>query len=479
VANVARSGVPATRQFSLVHPDTGARISGVADNISASVSVDDGNGNRAESEIPVVVVALPGFPGEYYATFVPSEASRTYTVSLRYPADEDPGEPEIELDFEVQTMLDPLFVANAESPGFTAQLGVNSFGADDPIVSEISFRNRSSLSLVSPASIRVVELISTDGETVLQTAAGGVLIATGFGRRQVSFDAVGVAGSYFVRVYFTAIEVEISETFGLQVLPTSGLSPMVDYLRRVIRDTSAPVIFQNQDYLDAIDFALSKLNNDLGTSYLDDSELPQRRKFLLRKLATIEMAYRMIAEEATGAGAGQVSVPDLMVGSGATPAQAWQQLAKSLQAEYDDELAREQISGEQSQLAPSTSIAIRRDARRGIQVEANVAAPISGDLTLAATSPEAGSVALVWSVMRSVWFYRYEVFRASTSAALQYPGDSQRVATVCHVDGEMTDGIRYPRIVLSAPAGTWYYRMAVVNTNAQRTFSPIASVVVS
>ena len=111
--------------------------------------------------------------------------------------------------------------------------------------------------------------------------------------------------------------------------------------------------YDNQYYIDAIDFGLQKLSHDFSSTVLwDISTLPDGKEFLLIKLATIEMCYVRGSESTDPTEESvlvdevkSIDVPNLKIaykdGKDEKVFQGpayWTKLAASLQSEYDGEL---------------------------------------------------------------------------------------------------------------------------------------------
>ncbi len=76
------------------------------------------------------------------------------------------------------------------------------FQVDDAMQVTVSFRAAATLALYNPSSVVAIELIDTDGETVLQTREGADIQNVGVGARRVVFNAVDTVGFYYVRTTF-------------------------------------------------------------------------------------------------------------------------------------------------------------------------------------------------------------------------------------------------------------------------------------
>jgi len=254
---------------------------------------------------------------------------------------------------------------------------------------------------------------------------------------------------------------------------------LVLYLRSRTGDTSlAAPIYEDSVYESAIDFALSKLSNDLGEHYLTPDDVPQDKLFLLQKLATIEMYYVFAASSVPGSSNAlfRVEVPDLEIEM-SSGAEVWINLAKALQDEYDGELGRLIDDGGTTASAP-TSVSVTRVSRRtGTWVEPSLALPISAPVC--AVIGMVGAALFSWTATRDEVFVGYELYRADSAAALAHPEEDHKIMSESHPDGPRHGGIRHTYFQdESLAAGSWFYRLAVLNRDDQRGWGAIKEVIV-
>lgn len=266
-------------------------------------------------------------------------------------------------------------------------------------------------------------------------------------------------------------------------------------VRRYLRDDTAPWVYLDEVYYDAIQFALEKLSYDFGEDpgYAADTEVPTSRRFLLVKLAAINMAYLRAADEANppegddedGDDPGDITmiaVPDLTIQEGATTSGAdlWLDLADRLQKEYDGEVgtkgdtpgAVDNLPEVQSKTmfrtALRTGTRVKYALDQGIASPANCVAALSG-----------ANVVVTWDPVFDDNFLRYELFKALDPETLEFPEDAQRFRIISDPHGDLFGTISRTRAVVEGLAsGTWYFRVAAVSDNVLHSFGDVLTVVV-
>jgi hypothetical protein len=253
-------------------------------------------------------------------------------------------------------------------------------------------------------------------------------------------------------------------------MPT--LAETITSVRRRVADVTAPQIYADTDYYDALLFAMGKLNLDWGQSFVLPPISPDSAVvnvtadgvdywFLLVKLATIEMAYIRASEMPGGSAAGSfqtITVPDLNIQfMGKAPADVWMKLAEKLQAEYDGELE----GGSSGSAGPVTGITLtRRSMRTGGHQPYELGTALDA-VTLAASVASA-VVSLSWGAVRSVYFAYYTVYR-STAA------DMAGKTTVTEIDDNHEE--TYDDEGLDV--GTYYYQVGVTDMDVHESLSNI------
>jgi hypothetical protein len=258
-------------------------------------------------------------------------------------------------------------------------------------------------------------------------------------------------------------------------------------IRQLVRDDDIEVIYEDEDYYDAVQFALEKLTFDFGASpgYSVDTDVPSERRFLLVKLAAIHMAYVRATDAASGDDPGDITmiaVPDLTVQEGATTAGAdvWLDLADRLQKEYDGEVGTKGSTPGATPLLPEVQSktlfrkALRSGARASYGLDQGIAAPSNFVATLSG-----GNVVLTWDPVFDDNFERYELFRALAPETLDVPEDTHRFRLIADPHGETYGTIVRTRVVVDdLTAGTWQFCIASVSDNTLHSFSDVVTVVV-
>ena len=249
------------------------------------------------------------------------------------------------------------------------------------------------------------------------------------------------------------------------------------------------VTYKDNVYEQTVVFALEKLSYDFSpdVDYTEDTQVPYSRKFLLVKLATIELCYIRAGDVEVSAGGDitSITVPDLSVAEGSSSAGGyWLELASTLQSEYDGEVGSiaEGTAPGSSDAMPEVEVGtmFRRSLRTGRRT------PYDLDTALAAPSSFAGSwdvpssrVILTWGTVLDEYFAYYEVYRSADLADLTpYPNASTRIEVIPDAHGKWYEGIVEPHTFDTPGSGTWYYLMATVNSNTLRGLTSVVTVVV-
>lgn len=251
---------------------------------------------------------------------------------------------------------------------------------------------------------------------------------------------------------------------------------LIAAVRRIVADFKEPQRYDKEYYVEALQFALDKLNFDFGEEYASVDVVPASRTFLLKKLAAIQMCYVRAAAGAEGVdGEGDetrytsVAVPDLSVTDNSAqdsrgPA-FWMKLARELQDEYDGEkgdISAGQNQGGEVEQGISRRISLTNGGYRKRKLDEGPPA------TTASTVVDASDVLVTWSKVFIEDFLRYEVYRA-TSATMK-----DEIIIRREVDNHETEWVDE-----DLTAGTYYYRVAVRNRNDLRTNSTTVSAVVA
>lgn len=256
-----------------------------------------------------------------------------------------------------------------------------------------------------------------------------------------------------------------------------------EYVRESVRMKVAdhktnPHIYDNTYYDRAIDFAISKVNFDFGSAYIDVPDVPAQRVFLVTKLASIEMCFIRAAEIASGSAEepipstgviDQIEVPDLSVSSEAgtttdsTGAAFWLSKADRLQKEYDGEKPDESADATKDiETAMLMRTSLTNGGFRSRKMDPGLDA-VSITATIASSD-----VTLAWGVLRDVHFSSYQIYRGES------PDMSDETQAGIISDNHVvtfTDSDR--------PVGTYYYRVKTVNPNGLKTDSNTVAAAVS
>lgn len=219
---------------------------------------------------------------------------------------------------------------------------------------------------------------------------------------------------------------------------------IITSVRRRVRDLELPQTYVDAYYIDAIDFALKKLNFD----FANDPEwmlatVPTRYEFLLIKLATIEMCYVRggeVIDSDSGAGIASISVPNLSVSEGkddSDESKFWLDLADKLQKEYDGELksAGGGPDGSLGKELASSHVVMRTGYRTGRRVPLDIHRPITAPVPT--LTQLALSVLVTWTPVRDLHFYAYEVYRVigdgSRPVSVKDPLTTERLAQITDI----------------------------------------------
>lgn len=261
-------------------------------------------------------------------------------------------------------------------------------------------------------------------------------------------------------------------------------------VRRYLRDDAVEVVYEDEVYYDAIQFALEKLSFDFAAdpAYAADTDVPTANLFLLVKLAAINMAYIRASDAASGEDGDpgditMIQVPDLTIQEGATKAGAdvWLDLADRLQREYDNEVGTKGETPGAVETLPElrqstmSRTALRTGSKapygmdRGIDAPENLAAVLSGT-----------DVVLTWDPVFDDHFLRYELFQAVDPDTLDVPEDTQRIVMISDPHGELYGTISRTRYTVTGPfgPGTYRFRIAAVSDNLLHSFGDVVTMVV-
>lgn len=244
-------------------------------------------------------------------------------------------------------------------------------------------------------------------------------------------------------------------------------------VRKRVADFTGTQKYGAEYYADAIDFARKKLNHDLKTSYATVDAVPDAQSFLIVKLATIEMALIRATEgaegEDTSSGDGEfssITVPDLTVESGDEGTYGpgyWLKLVEKLQSEYDDEIETEPGSQGEIEEGVLRRISLTNRGYRKRVLDEGLPAT-----TLGTPVVSGGNVSLSWTIILAEDFLSYEVYRDTDITMV-----NEEIVRI------EPDNHELEYIDTGLTAGTYYYRVKVVNRNDLRTSSAVVSATVT
>lgn len=245
-----------------------------------------------------------------------------------------------------------------------------------------------------------------------------------------------------------------------------------DSIDHDVRDDGRPLYLDNH-YIDSVNSGLGRINLDLDSSYVV-ATLPSKYEYLLELRGTINMCYVRGAEGASSDVEDFPNVPDYMVSVPQLSVQKqqmsvdgpkyWLRLVDKLENEYNNAIARLEARGDEGaeiQQAAMTRPSLRTGRRTQYVYDKAITAP---DMAVGVVN---GKVQITWDVVYDLYFRHYAVERSSTQ-------DFSTSTTV------FMSSDNHDSVYIDAPqAGTWYYRLAVINSNDLYGYSQPSSVVVA
>jgi hypothetical protein len=268
----------------------------------------------------------------------------------------------------------------------------------------------------------------------------------------------------------------------------------ITLLREKIRDEEVPgpATYEDTVYENAVGRSLEKLSYDFSTAYTSDSDVPHERTHLMLTLATIELCYIRagdgISSSASAGDIETIAIPDLSITNSTssttgTGTDFWLKLASLLQDEYDTAVGADGGGGSSASSVDTLpevgqGVTFRTALRTGSRTSYGLDSALTAPATFTATAT-GSTIIVTWSAVRDKHFAYYEIYRAATSADLEYPDSTTSVKIVPDPNGLWSNGHVYPRWSDtndgSGHTGTLYYRLAIVNSNSLRSFTPVAS----
>lgn len=257
-----------------------------------------------------------------------------------------------------------------------------------------------------------------------------------------------------------------------------------DTVSKLKRRVNDPASLDADAYQDAAETALSRLSFDFAATYMADTDVPFERQSLFLDLAAIELCYMLAGEHADDidvSSMSKITVPDLAVdvGDKLLGSELWLKYAKQLEAEYQRaiDLSNETPGTVDQMPEVVVGVVARQSMRTGGRTEYDTN-PGPNSCTLAA-SLSGTNVSVTWSAPPSPrWFAAYEVFRAATAAELEFPESDMLVQTIGDVHGRWNGAGMFRRWLDSPGSGTWYYKLAVLDTSNLRAWSAVVSATV-
>ena len=232
-------------------------------------------------------------------------------------------------------------------------------------------------------------------------------------------------------------------------------------------------LYLDSYYIDSLESGLGRINLDLDSAY-SVATLPVKYEYLLELRGTVNMCYVRGAEGASGDVEDFPDVPDQIVTVPQLTVQRqqmpldgpkyWLMLAEKLENEYLSALQRLQDRGDEGAEIQQYTMMRRslRTGRRMSYVHDKAITPPEGF----AVSVSNGVVSIVWGVVYDDYFNYYELQRSN-------------VADFSTSTSVYTSSDNHDYLFKDTPsAGTWYYRLAIYNSNLLVSYTSVASVVV-
>jgi len=244
-----------------------------------------------------------------------------------------------------------------------------------------------------------------------------------------------------------------------------------DSIDHDVRDDGRP-LYLDSHYIDSINSGLGRINLDLDSNY-GVATLPSKYEYLLELRGTINMSYVRGAEGASSDVEDFPNVPDYMVSVPQLSVQKqqmsvdgpkyWLRLVEKLENEYENAIARLEARGDEGaeiQQAAMTRPSLRTGRRTQYVYDKPITAP---DMAVGVIN---GKVQITWNTVFDLYFRLYEIEKSQFS---DFSTKSVVFSSSDNHDNYYID---------SSPSGTWYYRLAVVNSNNLYGYSQSSSVVV-
>jgi hypothetical protein len=215
------------------------------------------------------------------------------------------------------------------------------------------------------------------------------------------------------------------------------------------------------------------MNLDLDSAYSVQT-LPVKYEYLAELRGTVNMCYVRGAEGATGDVEDFPNVPDQIVTVPQLTVQRqqmpldgpkfWLRLAEKLENEYLEALARLRDRGDEGaeiQQFTMSRMSLRTGRRMAYVYDKPIPVPEGFALSVSG-----GLVSISWGIVYDQYFNYYELQRSTSP---QFPTTFGVYASSDNHDNVFND---------SPGQGTWYYRLAIYNSNDLVSYSETASAVV-
>jgi len=244
-----------------------------------------------------------------------------------------------------------------------------------------------------------------------------------------------------------------------------------DSIDHDVRDDGRP-LYLDEVYQDGLLSGLGRINLDLDANY-DIVTLPSKYEYLLELRGTINMGYVRGAEGASSDVEDFPNVPDYMVSVPQLSVQKqqmsvdgpkfWLRLVDKLENEYNNAIARLEARGDEGaeiQQMTMSRMSLRTGRRTQYVYDSPITAP---EMAVGVVN---GEVKVTWGIVYDQYFRLYELQRSSVV-------DFSTTFTVYQSSDNHDNSYKDTPV-----SGTWYYRIAVVNSNNLYGYSQASSVII-
>lgn len=245
-----------------------------------------------------------------------------------------------------------------------------------------------------------------------------------------------------------------------------------DNVSHTSREDGRP-LYLDEYYIDSIQSGIGRINLDIDSAY-SVATLPVKYEYLAELRGTINMCYVRGAEGATSDVEDFPDVPDQIVTVPQLTVQRqqmpldgpkfWLRLAEKLENEYLEALARLADRGEQGadiQQYTMSRMSLRTGRRMPYVYDTPITAPENFAVAI-----QNGKVKVTWGIVYDEYFNYYELQRSTDEL---FSTTSRIYASSDNHDDTYTDTVS---------AGSYYYRLAIYNSNDLVSYTEVASVIV-